>query len=346
MKFNFAALRVAADVAGAAVKDQGNGHWVIVADYLVNFYPYAKNGASYHIAGTSSGRRFGGEVDELVQLAFEPLGTTKEAQNKARCDKQKRRLLREDAFCKSCKTPLTLETARLVHIIPPNKGGADGYGNLWLVCGDCDTRKGNDMKHGKKSDGTKSNAAVAAAQTPPEASPPAAIRPASGPISVVQVTADDADVPQPHPENEVASADERNTFTVIGYWTENRQLFNQSAIASSVEHAIELARLAIGDTDQMQTSVVDVVVIAPDGSIKSMLSESCIVDGPVGTARISSEITDAIMGRYSLGVTVPVDDLVRNARHALNDLITIFGAALGGPDQLAAVWKAATPESE
>ena len=54
MKFDFKQLRQHAASAGARVRDCGGGHWQVIGDYLVNFYPHAGRGPTYYIAGTSS----------------------------------------------------------------------------------------------------------------------------------------------------------------------------------------------------------------------------------------------------------------------------------------------------
>jgi len=45
--------------------------------------------------------------------------------------------------CVHCKTPLTMKTARVDHIIPWSKGGATKLDNLQTLCADCNGTKGN-----------------------------------------------------------------------------------------------------------------------------------------------------------------------------------------------------------
>lgn len=341
MKFDFAALHSAAKTAGAVVKDHGDGHWHIVGDYLVNFYPYAAKGASYYIAGTAKGRRFNGGVGDLVQLAFEPPAQTKEAQRKARYGNQKRRLLRENAVCSYCGIPLSLETARLDHRIPLSKGGSNGYDNLCLACEKCDTEKGNKMPHENKPDGKGAVDSKPAATPDPKTSAPVVPHPAGGSIPVVQVAAEDV---LPEEMSPVATPpanfliDDMTEFTVVGFWTESNQPFTHPVRARSVENAIERARSELTDTEQTNTSIVDVLCLV-DGEIRSMLGNKQVIDWPVGTARVCGRIVDSVMVRYGLTGDRKLDDLLARIKQAVVDLVTFFASALDDSERIQSLWE-------
>jgi hypothetical protein len=337
----FSDLRETAQASGAKVKDCGGGHWQVIGDYLVNFYPRSRRGPTYYIAGTGKGQRFTGGIVALVELAFEPAVQNPTVQRKKRYGNQKRRLLRERAACSWCGALLTLETARLDHIIPLSKDGSNGYDNLCLACAPCDEKKGNKMPHEFKKDqaaaapppGVGKNDAIEVVQvTPPQL--PTTGTPAAAAQAPAAEQTQAAEAPAPPGAVQPQFTSE---FHVIGFWAESRQCVHHIVQAVDWETAICSTRDELEDLDHCGITIVDVLLTTPEG-IKSVTGQETLIDEPVGALGVAKQLVDDLRERFGVDeLDVAHTEVVERAKRALHELGQ-FTSTLETPVRLRRLW--------
>lgn len=149
----FEQFRKKAEESGLEAHDKGNGHWQIIGgDFLVNYYPFAKKGASIYVQGMKMG--FKGTANRAIACATNLPGECG-ARDKRRGSKsraRKKRLFKKIQHCHWCGVPLVLDKVRatdevkfatLEHIIPLGKGGLDNMNNMTLACAACNHARGS-----------------------------------------------------------------------------------------------------------------------------------------------------------------------------------------------------------
>lgn len=139
-------LARAAKARGATVVERGAYHFQIQGSLLVNYYPNSKRRSAY-VAGTTKAR-WPVTAEQAVAMAFDapPIASAADKDTRGKNSRRKRAaLLRKDPLCHWCKTPLTIDTSTLEHIIPLDRGGLDNANNRALACGECNHGRGNNM---------------------------------------------------------------------------------------------------------------------------------------------------------------------------------------------------------
>lgn len=123
--------------------DCGNGHWqVIGGKLLVNYYPFARRGATVYVAGSKNSCK--GSDDVAISSA---LGSIKKVdgdyRKKTGYTKFKIRMLKKNPFCHWCKCSLDHKTATVNHKVPLALGGMNNPNNYVLACKECNSEKAN-----------------------------------------------------------------------------------------------------------------------------------------------------------------------------------------------------------
>lgn len=122
-------------------------HWQIRGGaLLVNFYPTAKRGPCYYVAGTSSG--FYGNAEAAIAAASTPPREAPQherIQRRATYRAAKRRMLKRHPHCNWCGVALREETATIDHVVPLARGGLDNANNWVLACAPCNHGRGSAM---------------------------------------------------------------------------------------------------------------------------------------------------------------------------------------------------------
>lgn len=129
------------------VEKSNNGHYQITGGpLLVNYYPTAKKQTAY-IAGMNGSYKHV-SPEQAVQMALtQPERTGKKDKRSGREKNRvwKKQILKTHPYCHWCKTPLTLATATLEHIVPLDIGGLDNRNNMTVACEPCNRQRGNKM---------------------------------------------------------------------------------------------------------------------------------------------------------------------------------------------------------
>ena len=132
--------------SGVEYIDKGNGHIQLKGALLVNYYPNSKSKSAY-IAGT---KRASKQVtpEEAIKMCFQaPTAKGPIVKRKAKSTRPLRAKMLSKGFttCHWCKTPLTLDTSTVEHIIPLARGGLDNANNRTLACDPCNQDRGSNM---------------------------------------------------------------------------------------------------------------------------------------------------------------------------------------------------------
>ena len=80
------------------------------------------------------------DLERLGRLAKELQATVRGWREIARADLYRQ----QDGLCNGCKYPNPMAYLDVDHIVPRAKGGKDAFGNLQLLCGKCNSKKGTD----------------------------------------------------------------------------------------------------------------------------------------------------------------------------------------------------------
>lgn len=140
-------LEQIASERGLKVVDRGQGHLQIIGGpLLVNYYPLAKKRSAY-VAGTT-GRRVGVTPEQAVDMAFLPpsiKGVARVDERRGKYRNERRKMLKKSKLCHWCKTPLTIDTSTMDHVIPLHRGGLDNANNRVLACEPCNSKRGHAM---------------------------------------------------------------------------------------------------------------------------------------------------------------------------------------------------------
>ena len=317
---NIADIRAGASAVGAQVKDCGGGHVQIIGNYLVNFYPKAKRGPTYYIAGMARGLKFKGNVAKLIGFAFNPPSQAGGLARKKRYGNYKNHLFDADPRCVWCgKTLNNWEEARLDHKIPISKGGSHGYDNLVLACVPCDGKKGNKMPH-EVHDVTGQDAAQPMGDVSPE-TPPVPMRTEVGQPepslpdepprevpSAETLAAAAAEIVVPGQDEKVKRIDKLPVeFVVVGYWIDSDTPFIEGVTAFSWEDAVCMVRDRFGDTGHDRTAIVEVLCDDRDGhGMVGQTGSSKVLRGPIGRSGLAldllGDVENADYGDAGVGV--------------------------------------------
>lgn len=148
----FEELQTAAVAAGLEAKDCGGGHWQVRGPFIVNCYPYTKDGMST-IYVSKTNFRIKVKPKEMIQRAIEaakkapdrrPLNLKTDRPNNTR--KKRAKLLKvKGNKCHWCPRLLTLDNSTIEHIVPLDRGGTNGWDNIVLACEQCNNFRGHDM---------------------------------------------------------------------------------------------------------------------------------------------------------------------------------------------------------
>ena len=139
--------------AGLTARDCGHGHWQVTGGaFVVNCWPWAKGGATVHVAKTNKGRKVpvGACAAACVQMAtaLPPVQPCRwDKTERLRESRRIRRRLHKTYGdkCHWCAAPLTLNESTLDHVVPLARGGTNGHDNLRLACAACNHDRGHDM---------------------------------------------------------------------------------------------------------------------------------------------------------------------------------------------------------
>ncbi len=146
------------EAAGMEAVKRTNTHWQIKGDLLVNYWPFAKRGATAHVSGTKSGLR-NVSLSQAIKMARSapPVGgyRGKRDRRSGGYSKTKAKMLRKNNKCWVCGKKLTQRTATLDHVIPLARGGQDNHNNMKLACEPCNRKRGSAMP--ELSDNTEHN---------------------------------------------------------------------------------------------------------------------------------------------------------------------------------------------
>lgn len=139
-------LKTLALESGVEYIDKGNGHIQLKGALLVNYYPNSKSKSAY-IAGT---KRASKQVtpEEAIKMCFQlPVAIGEIVKRKGNSTRPLRAKMLSKGItqCYWCKTPLTLDTSTLEHIIPLARGGLDNANNRTLACDPCNQERGSNM---------------------------------------------------------------------------------------------------------------------------------------------------------------------------------------------------------
>lgn len=135
-----------AELNNVQVKDCGKGHLQLQGKLLVNYYPDSKNSSAY-VAGTTKSIKHVTPLAAIKMTMEQPKPSSNKAKRaKQKVNKKRKAILyKKRQHCYWCKTPLTLKTSTLEHIIPLHRGGLDNMNNLTLACGPCNHERDCDM---------------------------------------------------------------------------------------------------------------------------------------------------------------------------------------------------------
>ena len=139
-------MMLLAESAGVEFIKKGANHYQFKGPLLVNYYPKSKSKSAY-IAGTKKALQ---QVtpEQAVAMCFKAptcQGVTDKRNPKASRKQRKAMLAKGINQCRWCKTPLTIDTSTVEHIIPLARGGLDNANNRTLACYDCNQDRGGNM---------------------------------------------------------------------------------------------------------------------------------------------------------------------------------------------------------
>lgn len=139
----FDRFRKQVEAAGLAAVDRGQGHWQITGGkLLVNYYP-AKQ--TIYVAGMVGSVRgdYGAAIASTRELPH--VCGPRDHRKRASYRKVRMKMLRKSTACHWCKSPLTIDTSTIDHVIPLSRGGLDNANNRVLACEPCNSGRGNQM---------------------------------------------------------------------------------------------------------------------------------------------------------------------------------------------------------
>jgi len=124
--------------------NRGNGHIQLKGALLVNYYPYGKNKSAY-VAGTKKASKKV-SINQAVDMCFQaPTSQGETDKRKGNSRKKRKKMIRKIKNCHWCKTPLTLDSSTIEHVIPLARGGLDNANNRTLACSGCNHSRGSNM---------------------------------------------------------------------------------------------------------------------------------------------------------------------------------------------------------
>ena len=137
-------LKKQAMIAGVEYTERPNGHIQLRGPLLVNYYPFSKQRTAY-VAGTKKAAT-GISPQQALAMCFEAPNCMGVIDDRTRNSRSKRKkMLQKITLCHWCKTPLTLDTSTIEHIIQLSRGGLDNANNRTLACRDCNHSRGSNM---------------------------------------------------------------------------------------------------------------------------------------------------------------------------------------------------------
>lgn len=130
---------------GVEYIDKGNGHIQLKGALMVNYYPNSKSKSAY-IAGTKKASK---QVtpEMAIDMCFTaPVAQAPIVKRRSNTRVTRAKMLKKGiTVCHWCKTPLTLDTSTIEHVIPLARGGLDNANNRTLACYDCNQDRGGNM---------------------------------------------------------------------------------------------------------------------------------------------------------------------------------------------------------
>ena len=125
-----------------------NGHYKIHGALLVNYYPFSALRTAY-VARTTKGIKGVTPAQAVAMSQKQPdIAPSHLKDTRARNSRAIRHKMmkgRDTVPCHWCKTPITLDTSTIEHVVPIDRGGLDNANNRVLACEPCNTKRGNSM---------------------------------------------------------------------------------------------------------------------------------------------------------------------------------------------------------